>query len=192
MLSDFDMMSLHGFILFYVSCLLSSMPTLASSLEFDKGSSRSLYVLGSSRSAVAMNKALQMLGYSPVISNISSAEGGSTSLKYENMMLAPNDTNLASRHLDYISILPCGIEESCDSDHSTQELLKYEVAHYRIESHANPIEGGSRTGYFRRVLKFDIHAATRSAQAEKWVDLCQVLGLGYSVLERLHLKQFPQ
>lgn len=44
----------------------------------------------------------------------------------------------------------------------------------------------------RRLLELSMDPAeTLSAQAEKWVALCNFLGLGYSTVERLKLWQFP-
>ncbi|KAI1214646.1 uncharacterized protein F4807DRAFT_4666 [Annulohypoxylon truncatum] len=42
------------------------------------------------------------------------------------------------------------------------------------------------------VLELDVLALEKGAQAENWVRLCDFLGLGYSVVERLSLWHFPQ
>ncbi|KAI1135088.1 hypothetical protein F5Y05DRAFT_181885 [Hypoxylon sp. FL0543] len=42
------------------------------------------------------------------------------------------------------------------------------------------------------LLELDVLALEAGAQAENWVALCEFLGMGYSVVERLGLWHFPQ
>ncbi|CAJ2510371.1 Uu.00g050740.m01.CDS01 [Anthostomella pinea] len=43
----------------------------------------------------------------------------------------------------------------------------------------------------RQLLELDVDAPRSDAQAQTWVALCDFLGLGYSVVERLKLWRFP-
>ncbi|KAI0598882.1 hypothetical protein F4775DRAFT_163636 [Biscogniauxia sp. FL1348] len=49
----------------------------------------------------------------------------------------------------------------------------------------------SRADASRQLLELDVHAPKSAMQAQTWVTLCDFLGLGYSVVERLKLWRFP-
>ncbi|KAI1637528.1 hypothetical protein F4809DRAFT_315070 [Biscogniauxia mediterranea] len=49
----------------------------------------------------------------------------------------------------------------------------------------------SRAEASRQLLELDVHAPKSAMQAQTWVTLCDFLGLGYSVVERLKLWRFP-
>ncbi|KAI5867300.1 hypothetical protein GGS23DRAFT_592626 [Durotheca rogersii] len=59
--------------------------------------------------------------------------------------------------------------------------------------HAQPVRSFfARESRSRQLLELDVLALERAAQADNWVALCDYLGLGYSVVERLGLWRFPR
>ncbi|KAI1195436.1 hypothetical protein F5X97DRAFT_308277 [Nemania serpens] len=73
-----------------------------------------------------------------------------------------------------------GQESQSQSDEETESSIRAFFAD-------KPLSDGKP-----RLFELDVFPAESHAQAETWVALCDFLGLGYSVVERLKLWRFPE
>ncbi|KAI0851613.1 hypothetical protein F5Y00DRAFT_230254 [Daldinia vernicosa] len=138
--------------------------------------SPSVYILSTSPPAtVALSKALDTLGYSRLDLESDILDQTILSNTYvevtSNMQLA----EIARSQPDAKFILPRGSRHIGEEDY--------------ILSARNFFSKEKRS---RKFLELDVLALKASSQAENWVQLCDFLGMGYSVVERLGLWQFPK
>ncbi|KAI1798775.1 hypothetical protein F4811DRAFT_566154 [Daldinia bambusicola] len=139
--------------------------------------SPSIYILGTSPPATtSLSKALDTLGYSrlDLESDILLDQQALANTYVEvtsNMQLA----EIARTQPNAKFILPRGSRRIGEEDY--------------VLSVRNFFSKEKRS---RKYLELDVLAPKTSSQADNWVQLCDFLGMGYSVVERLDLWHFPK
>ncbi|KAI8959095.1 hypothetical protein F5Y11DRAFT_334126 [Daldinia sp. FL1419] len=138
--------------------------------------SPSIYILSTSPPAtMALGKALDTLGYSRLDLGSDVLDHAALSNTYaevtSNMQLA----EITRSQPDAKFILPRGNLRIGEEDY--------------VLSARDFFSEQKRSSKF---LELDVLALKTSSQAENWVQLCDFLGMGYSVVERLGLWHFPK
>ncbi|KAI1480197.1 hypothetical protein K445DRAFT_319892 [Daldinia sp. EC12] len=138
--------------------------------------SPSIYILGTSPPATAaLSKALDTLGYNRLDLESDILDQTALSNTYvevtSNMQLA----EITRSQPDAKFILPRSNRRIGEEDY--------------VLSARNFFSKEKRS---RKYLELDVLAAKKSSQADNWVQLCDFLGMGYSVVERLDLWHFPK
>lgn len=150
-----------------------------------------VYILGPIQPAsIALGEALRTLGYSHV--HAADANGQATLGSNTFTELSPcsaANVDLAMQNPGARFILPSKAV-ACH-----QQLLGACVTKSPFdlpESHTQAVQHFfAQKRHAHQLLVLNVSATAPSAQAENWVVLCEFLGLGYSIVERLKLWHFP-
>ncbi|KAI5920292.1 hypothetical protein F4810DRAFT_439502 [Camillea tinctor] len=174
-----------------------SIPLALASLVLAQAASvrPSIYVLmPNQESTSAVAEALSTLGYSrtedtPYLGDYTAA--GSDPNTYAVLTPGTEYKNISQRNPEAKFILPVG-----GASFRAQQpwLLKTVFRDERPASdeYAESVRDFfSQTAASQQLLELDVHAPKSAMQAQTWVTLCDFLGLGYSVVERLKLWRFP-
>ncbi|KAI0403962.1 hypothetical protein F4802DRAFT_268347 [Xylaria palmicola] len=180
------------------SLLRASLASLALTRAAARATaSPSVYILMPSDPALtAVSSALNTLGYS----SSASAPGSSASLRLDPTTYAVLEPGAAYKNISRDNpqarfILPASAADP-DSwlagffqEQRVEKDLRSDGAASIRQFFANMEQAG---GGSPQLLELDVFAHGSHAQAQTWVALCDFLGLGYSVVERLKLWRFPQ
>lgn len=189
---------------------------IAQAASFQPTPCSQVFVLGESKpGGAAISKALRILGFTQIpllgISNHSSeslALDGSQNLNTFTTLSSPLEyINVASYHPDAKFIVPLGADEHMRSNamqpctHSWLGGLDFFWAKYIQEASEEYLEhAASRAVSVREAFSdlgrrenlLEMVASEPGEHMEgKWLELCKFLGLGYSLVERLRLREFP-
>ncbi|KAI1736656.1 hypothetical protein F4680DRAFT_451745 [Xylaria scruposa] len=177
--------------------------SLASLVVARATSSPSVYILmpSSNPALTAVSSALNTLGYS-----YSEPTGGSSDLGLNPStyaVLEPGTVSYQNISRDNPSarfILPAAATKAAEG--SSSSWLGALFPERQPAENLRPDSADSIRAFFAemedtgrdasQLLELDVFAHGSHAQAQTWVALCDFLGLGYSVVERLKLWQFPQ
>ncbi|KAI1422223.1 hypothetical protein F5Y12DRAFT_644959 [Xylaria sp. FL1777] len=172
-------------------------PVSLASLVLAQAASPAVYILMPSNPALTvMSSALNTLGYSYSESTASNGvDLGLDPSTYAILQLGTAYQNISRDNPEARFILPSFAADS----HSWLGLFSPEqrVGKDLLSDDADSIRAffADREGAGRgasQLLELDISAYDSHIQAQTWVTLCDFLGLGYSVVERLKLWRFPQ
>lgn len=165
---------------------------LAPALAAQQPQQNHVYVLGASQSNRAtLGQALSKLGYSPSSSASSSqharratpGQESDNSFIYTDLPASDfaslSETNPDAKYI-ILSSKPSSPQLVISDDRSDDS--------WRGMNETMGAGAGAEGRFLE--LRLGAHDAPRT-QAEAWVELCDFLGLGYSVVERLKLWQFP-
>ncbi|KAI0490333.1 hypothetical protein F4859DRAFT_457805 [Xylaria cf. heliscus] len=160
----------------------------------------SVYILMPSNPALtAVSSALNTLGYRYSESTASSSDLGLDPSTYA--VLDPGTAlykNISRDNPSARFILPATTKPGDDSNYwlgaffqerQVEEGLRHDSADSIRAFFAETEDAGQGAS---QLLELDVFAPGSHDQAQTWVALCDFLGLGYSVVERLKLWHFPQ
>lgn len=174
------------------------LPVSLASLVLAQAASAAVYVLMPSDPAMtAMSSALNTLGYS-YSESITGANGVDLSLDpraYAILSRGLTYQNISRDNPEARFILPSFTADSQSwlSLLSQDQRVGKDVQSDDVESvRAFFADMGDTGRGASQLLELDIFAQDSHTQAQNWVTLCDFLGLGYSVVERLKLWRFPQ
>ncbi|KAI3325152.1 hypothetical protein HD806DRAFT_533746 [Xylariaceae sp. AK1471] len=166
--------------------------------------SPSIYILMPSTPALtAVSSALNTLGYtySESTASSNSAELGLDPSTYAVLASGTAYKNISRANPEARFILLAASDSSANSNswlgtffREEEEEEEEDVKKYDADSvRAFFADMGSESGRngASQLLELDVFATSSHAQAQTWVALCDFLGLGYSVVERLKLWHFP-
>ncbi|KAI8626292.1 hypothetical protein F5Y19DRAFT_478659 [Xylariaceae sp. FL1651] len=176
------------------------LPASLAGLVLAHAASPSVYILMPSNPALtAVSSALDTLGYrhSEFTATIASAELGLDPSTYA--VLAPGTAykNISRANPDAKFILPV-TANTADSSYWLGAFVPAQTGRgMQADDYADSVRAffadSDENRYGRsQLLELDASAPASHAQAQAWVALCDFLGLGYSVVERLKLWRFPQ
>ncbi|KAI1497594.1 hypothetical protein F5X99DRAFT_396314 [Biscogniauxia marginata] len=159
----------------------------------------SIYVLMPSHPATgAVTEALSTLGYSRTEdASYFSDQARPDPNTYTVLSPGTEYMNISQLNPEAKFILPIG-SRARGSARTRQSWLKTVSQYERTANQVTPNEYTqavrdffAQTEASRQLLELDVHAPKAAMQAQTWVTLCDFLGLGYSVVERLKLWRFP-
>ncbi|KAI1414586.1 hypothetical protein F5Y13DRAFT_188252 [Hypoxylon sp. FL1857] len=168
------------------------------------GASSPVYILKTSEPAtVALSKALDTLGYTRQGSKSNSNVNGqiASSNAYIEVTSDAQLTEISAAYPEAKFIVPQGSRlpaGRADPPGLGTALWGLGVDVEEQQQQQEPFQHFWANHTFfeeRRVqglLELDVLALESGAQAENWVALCEFLGMGYSVVERLGLWRFPK
>ncbi|KAI1308837.1 hypothetical protein F5Y03DRAFT_83586 [Xylaria venustula] len=173
------------------------IPASLASLVLAQAASPAVYILmPSDLASTAVSSALNTLGYSYSESATSDGVPGLDLDHTAYTILQPGTAyrNISRDNPAARFILP---NVAAGSDSWLGLFSQEQQGHKGVQSDADSIrtffadmeDAGRGASQF---LELDISAHDSHAQAQTWVTLCDFLGLGYSVVERLRLWRFPQ
>ncbi|KAI1104850.1 hypothetical protein F4804DRAFT_168619 [Jackrogersella minutella] len=149
----------------------------------------------------ALSKALDTLGYSRLVSGSDSHNQGTVTTTYVEVTSDTQLTEIAKSHPEARFIIPRGSSRRIgDGLAGIGSMWRKRDASLEQESVRSLAEEGDvwlAHSFFSEkdldgILELDVLALEKGVQAENWVRLCDFLGMGYSVVERLGLWRFPQ
>ncbi len=173
-------------------------PASLASLGLAQAASPAVYILMPSNPALtAVSSALDTLGYR--YSESTSSNGIDLSTDPSTYAILQPGTaykNISRENPEARFILP---NFAADDSHSWLGLFSQEQ---RMGKDLRSNDADSIRAFFAdtedarrgtsQLLELDVSNHDSHAQAQAWVTLCDFLGLGYSVVERLKLWRFPQ
>ncbi|KAI0835378.1 hypothetical protein F5Y06DRAFT_139330 [Hypoxylon sp. FL0890] len=174
--------------------LLAGLSLLAPgifALHKQAGSSQPIYILKTSEPATnALSKALDTLGYS----RQGSQEASSSA--YIEVTSDAQLTEIGRTYPEAKFIIPQGRRHPM----GTHDLSGIGAVFWGrgacTEQRSSQHDWSNHTVFEEKrlqgLLELDVLTLEAGAQAENWVALCEFLGMGYSVVERLGLWHFPQ
>lgn len=148
-----------------------------------------VYILGLSQSSSAvLSQALDTLGYSGGGGSAATEEGAES---YTELAVGDEYMDIALVYPNAKFILPLEKEELSNDD---VFWGKGQQSERSLNSNYTRLvrDFFARRGLSQQLLELDVQSSKPSVGAEKWVALADFLGLGYSVVERLKLWQFPR
>ncbi|KAF2963524.1 hypothetical protein GQX73_g10041 [Xylaria multiplex] len=173
------------------------LPVSLASLVLAQAASPAVYIFMPSNTALTvMSSALNTLGYSYAESTATGdVDLGLDPSTYTILAPGTEYRNISQHNPGARFILPTFTKGSyswlgvfSQEERVSQDLRSDDTDSIR-SFFADMEEAGSGTS---QLLELDMFSYDSHTQAQTWVTLCDFLGLGYSVVERLKLWRFPQ
>ncbi|KAH8884355.1 hypothetical protein GQ53DRAFT_399448 [Thozetella sp. PMI_491] len=161
----------------FFSCIVTAVNIQPSEVE----SGTPIYILGGGEPALAVRKAIQRLADDSFIPSIHILEyrddgrGCAGDVCTSGLLKPDHLTDIIDARPTAKFILPKATTAEATSTTDYDRLIRELFA-------CHPSD---------RFIELNLHAREHAFQGETWVALCEFLGLGYSVVERLQLRQFP-
>ncbi|KAM3064826.1 hypothetical protein ACMFMG_010464 [Clarireedia jacksonii] len=189
--------------MFFSPFITTLLPMLATSTQINTPQSQqpAIFILGDHAShTAAVGTALRTLGYTHTVLNDSFPQLSTHTYTELPTASIPNDLTIQYPNSKFI--LPITSTSKSDSQFERRPCANSWLgllAAWKSDSRPNvsgDLENNAQHEQLRRSLErgrlLEIALDEReSRRGEKWLMLCEFLDLGYSVVERLKLKEFP-
>jgi len=195
LLSPGHVFTLLGTILQLACCHQQLKPLSSHTPSASPVPANQVYILGSSRTGIAViSTALQTLGYKqippgdlPISSRDPTPNQGTFSLL--SVELGIEKYSIMSPGAKFILLVDNTMRIECPNEERFGAEQGYPKEYQNC---ARPVQDYFiQSGQDASLLEFHI-TSNSDRMADDWPKLCQFLGLGYSVVERYHLRQFPE